>query len=221
MFLQIRSRLTNERGEAMAFIQLPAQDDADDQVTELFADDQQTQGYVANLTRLFARRPAVFQAWRQLNSAIKGNMDLRRYELATLAAARRLRSSYCSLAHGKVLRDRFYDATTVRNIVTDHRQAGLDPVDVAVMDFADKVAADAGSMTAGDIEVLRTYGLSDSEILDVALAAGARCFFSTVLDAMGVEPDAAYRTLLEPDLQEALAVGRPIEPQVPASSLEV
>jgi hypothetical protein len=30
-------------------------------------------------------------------------MDLRRYELATLAAARRLRSSYCCLAHGRVL----------------------------------------------------------------------------------------------------------------------
>jgi uncharacterized peroxidase-related enzyme len=198
----------------MAFIQLPTQDDADDQAADLFADDQETQGYVANLTKLFARRPAVFQAWRQLNSAIKANMDLRRYELATLAAARRLRSSYCSLAHGKVLRDRFYDANTVRNIVTDHRQAGLDPVDVAVMDFADKVAADAGSITDGDVAALRRHGLSDSEILDVALAVGARCFFSTVLDAMGVEPDAAYRTLLEPDLQQALAVGRPIEPSL-------
>jgi hypothetical protein len=30
-------------------------------------------------------------------------MDLRRYELATVAAARRLRSSYCTLAHGPVL----------------------------------------------------------------------------------------------------------------------
>jgi hypothetical protein len=34
-------------------------------------------------------------------------MDLRRYELATLAAAMRLRSSYCALAHGKELAERF------------------------------------------------------------------------------------------------------------------
>jgi alkylhydroperoxidase family enzyme len=32
-------------------------------------------------------------------------MDPRRYELATLAAALELRSSYCALAHGKVLAD--------------------------------------------------------------------------------------------------------------------
>jgi len=41
----------------------------------------------------------------------------------------------------------------------------------------------------------------------VALAAAVRCFFSKVLDAMGVEPDAAYRTLLEPELYRVLTVG--------------
>jgi alkylhydroperoxidase family enzyme len=96
----------------MTFIQLPADHDADGQAAALFAADLERIGYVANLTRLFACRPAVYQAWRQLNEAIKASMDLRRHELATLAAARRLCSSYCPLAHGKVLRDRFYDAGT-------------------------------------------------------------------------------------------------------------
>ena len=49
----------------------------------------------------FAERLEVYDAWVQLNGAIKAGMDLRRYELATLAAARRLRSSYCCLAHGR------------------------------------------------------------------------------------------------------------------------
>ena len=194
----------------MTFIELQADQDVGGQAAELFAADRQAIGYVANHTRLFARRPAVYLAWRQLNEAIKANMDLRRYELATLAAARRLRSSYCALAHGKVLRDRFYDAGAVIGIITDHHQAGLGPSDVAVMDFAGQIAADAVSVTAGDVAALRACGLSDTDILDVALAAAARCFFSTVLDAMGAEPDAAYRTELEPELREALAVGRPI-----------
>lgn len=60
-----------------------------------------------NYERAFEPRPAVYEAWQQLNGAIKAQMDLRRYELATLAAAQRLRSSYCSLAHGTVLAERF------------------------------------------------------------------------------------------------------------------
>ena len=39
-----------------------------------------------NFARSFAMRPAVFEAWQQLNGAIKESSDLRRYELATLAA---------------------------------------------------------------------------------------------------------------------------------------
>ena len=68
-------------------------------------------------------------------------MDLRRYELATLAAARRLRSSYCALAHGSVLLERFLGAggACVRSS-SDHGAAELDAVDVAVIDLADKVA---------------------------------------------------------------------------------
>jgi len=43
----------------------------------------------------------------------------------------------------------------VRDLAVDHRTAGLDSVDVAVMDLADKVAADATSVTEGDVRRLR------------------------------------------------------------------
>jgi uncharacterized peroxidase-related enzyme len=161
----------------------------------------------SNYERLFAERPDVYEAWAQLNGAIKAGMDLRRYELATLAAARRLRSSYCCLAHGTVLMERFGEP--VREIALDHRGAGLDELDVAVMDFAERVVDDAASIGEDDLQRLRDLGLSDTDILDVALAAAGRCFFSKTLDALGVQPDAKYREL-DPGLREALVVGRPI-----------
>jgi alkylhydroperoxidase family enzyme len=160
-----------------------------------------------NYERAFAERPEVYAAWGQLNVAIKTGMDLRRYELATFAAARRLHSSYCCLAHGTILLDRF--AEPVLEIALDHRAAGLDEVDVAVMDLAERVVDDATSIGDADLQRLRDFGLSEAEIMDVILAAAARCFFSKTLDALGVHPDASYRDL-EPELREALVVGRPI-----------
>jgi alkylhydroperoxidase family enzyme len=160
-----------------------------------------------NHERAFEERPEVYAAWAQLNGAIKAGMDLRRYELATLAAARRLRSSYCCLAHGTVLRERFGEP--VREIALDHRAAGLGEIDVAVMDLAERVVDDATSIGDGELRPLRELGLSETEIMDVVLAAAARCFFSKTLDALGVLPDAEYREL-EPELREALVVGRPI-----------
>ena len=160
-----------------------------------------------NYERAFESRPDVLAAWVQLNTAIKANMDLRRYELATLAAARRLRSSYCALAHGRVLAEQFGEP--VAEIALDRRGAGLSQTDVAVMDLAEKVVDDAADIDDSDRQPLRDLGLSDEEIMDVVLAAAARCFFSKTLDALGVRPDASFAEL-DPALREALVVGRPI-----------
>jgi alkylhydroperoxidase family enzyme len=161
----------------------------------------------SNLERAFEPRPEVYAAWRQLVEAVKSGMDERRYELATWAAARRLRSSYCSLAHGKVLLEQFGEP--VRELAVDRSAAGLDEVDLAVMDLAERVVDDATAITDADLQRLRDLGLSDEEIMDVVLAATIRCFFSKTLDALGVQPDAEFREL-DPALQEALVVGRPI-----------
>ena len=160
-----------------------------------------------NHERAFADRPEVYAAWFQLNGAIKAGMDLRRYELVTLAAARRLRSTYCCLAHGTVLSERFGEP--VLEIALDHHAAGLDELDVAVMDLSERVVDDATSIGDADLQRLRDLGLSETEIMDVVLAAAARCFFSKALDALDIRADAGYREM-EPRLREALVVGRPI-----------
>jgi alkylhydroperoxidase family enzyme len=160
-----------------------------------------------NQKRAFAERPDVSEAWVALNGAIKANMDLRRYELATLAAARRLRSSYCALAHGQVLAEQFGEP--VREIVLDRRSAGLDEIDVAVMDLAERVVDDATSIGDEELRPLRELGLTEAEIMDVVLAAAVRCFYSKTLDALGVQPDASYAEL-PPELREVLVVGRRI-----------
>lgn len=96
----------------------------------------------------------------------------------------------------------------VQAIVTDFRHAGLEPAEVAMMAFAQKVALDAHAITPEEVDALRRHGFSDAEILDITLAAAMRCFFSKTLDALGAEPDLSY-SALEPELRETLAVGRP------------
>jgi len=177
----------------MSFIEL-----VDDE--EFAAAERNALGYTPNYNRLFARRPQVYAAWRELNVAIRGGMDRKRYELATVAAAEVLRSSYCALAHGKVLLEKF----GVRP------GDPLDEQELAVQDLARKAADDATSVTQADVDRLRGLGLTDDEIFDVVLAAAARSFFSKTLDALGVQPDAAYRSLA-PEVRDALTVGRPIE----------
>jgi uncharacterized peroxidase-related enzyme len=191
------------------FVETVPEDEAAGATGEMYATDREVFGFLPNLTLGFSLRPEVYGAWRQLNGAIKRNMDPRRYELATVAAAARLRSSYCALAHGSILLDQFLDADSVTALVTDHRSAGLTDQEVAVVDLAEKVVDDATAIGQPDIERLRSAGLEDAEIVDVVLAAAARCFFSKTLDALGVQADAKYGEL-DPAVRDTLTVGRPI-----------
>ena len=96
-----------------------------------------------------------------------------------------------------MLRKNGFDVEQLRAITTDYRNAGLEPAEVAMMAYAEKMTARAYEVTEEDVAELRAHGLTDAEILDVALAAAARCFFSKTLDAVGAEPDEAYAELAE------------------------
>ncbi len=191
------------------FIETVSEEEAVDLVAEMYERERAVNGYIPNYAKAFSLRPRLYAAWGELNRTIKASLDLRIYELATLAAATELRSSYCSLAHGEVLASRFYDPARVCELAEDHHRAGLSDADAAVMDFAAKVARDAGSITEADVTRLRELGHDDEVIFDVAAAAAARSFFTKLLEAVGTRPDGEYRRLGD-DLLDALTVGRPL-----------
>lgn len=191
------------------FIDVPDESSVDDDVADWYAQQRKAWGYLPNYAPAFATRPDVAAAWNTLNNAVRSRMDRRRYELATIAAARVYRSTYCMAAHCKFLRDVCGDDSTMR-AAADPSGAGLDPTDRAVMDFAAQVARDASSITDLDMRRLRDHGLGDPEIVDVVLAAAARAFFTKVLDALGVQADAQLGEMFDPEVREQVTVGRPI-----------
>jgi AhpD family alkylhydroperoxidase len=165
---------------------------------------------VANYERVFSHRPEVYAAWAGLNGAIKAGMDARRYELATLAAALVLRSSYCALAHASVLLDGGLASVAEVEAVVSGDVAPLTAAEAAVVAFAARVVQDATSITQDDVDALRAAGLDDTDVFDVVAAASARCFFSKTLDALGARADARYAALEPAALRERLTVGRPV-----------
>jgi len=109
-----------------------------------------------------------------------------------------------------VLRSKFFSAGQVEAIARDFHSAGLSPAEVAMMDYAVNVSMEAHKIVPREIEGLRGHGYSDAEIVDIAAVAAARNFISRLVDALGAEPDVEHLEL-EPGLQDALTVGRPLK----------
>lgn len=193
----------------MALIETVPVDQASGDVRAMYEANQAKMGYVPNYVKVFSHRPQVMAAWGNLLGTIRSTVDARRYELITLVAARTLRSSYCMLAHGTILRQEFYLSHQLTQIVADYTSADLLPAEIAMMAYVEKLVRDASTIDANDIQSLHDHGFTDPEIFDIAAVAAARCFFSTLIDALGAEPDATYLEL-ESELQSAFTVGRQV-----------
>lgn len=191
------------------FITPVPESDADGVIGEIYATEKERWGFLPEFVTSFSHHPEAYQAWLGLATALYSGMDRRRCELATLAATRVLGSTSCAVAHGKMLRDNFYASDEVLKIAKNHRDAGLDEVDVAIMDFAEKVASEPSTVTDDDVAVLRAHGLSDREIFDVALAVAVRAFFATLIESLGVRAERPLARSLDPELLKALTYGRP------------
>ncbi len=191
----------------MTYIHSIPEEHAENLVLEQYKDAQKSLGYVPNYIKAFSLHPEVYAIWTKLIAEIRSKMRLQRYELVTLAAAMALECTYCSLAHGAILRKNYFSSDQMLAIVKDFKHAGLSPQDVALMYFAQRIIKNAHEINGEDVDELRNLGFSDEEIFDAVLVTTARCFFSKTLDTLDAKPDEIYLEL-EPELIQALTLGR-------------
>lgn len=192
----------------MAFIETIAPADAEGDVRAMYERQQQAWGFVPNYAKVFCWRPEVMARWGRLLAEIRRPMDDMRFELVTFTAAYALKHTGCAHAHGKALAG-FIGEDAVRAIASGEETDDLSPVDKAMVRFARKVALDASSITLEDADELRSHGLGDPEIFDIAATAAGRAFFTKLLDALGVETEAGFGGMSE-ELLAMLTVGRPV-----------
>jgi len=193
----------------MAFIETTSPKDASGDVRAMYERQQSHYGYVPNYAKVFSHRPELMRLWAELLSGIRRNLSKQRFELVTVAAALEIRSSYCSLAHGKTLAT-MYDPADMHAIVTGAERSPLSEAEKAMMTFARKIARNASTVEESDVQALKAHGLSDAEIFDIAAAASARTFFAQLCEGLGCAPDPEYADI-DASLREALTVGRPID----------
>jgi uncharacterized peroxidase-related enzyme len=192
----------------MSFIETIPEQHADNEVRAMYERQSSFYGYLPNYARVFSHRPEVMKLWADLQNGVRKHMDRRRFEIITFVAAHTLRSTLCSLAHGKALA-KYLSQEDVLKLARGEFPASLSVAEVAIVMFTRKMSRNASEVTAADIARLRDHGLADAEIFDVAAVAAARSFWTKVLESLGVEPDAPFHDL-DAEFKHTLACGRPL-----------
>jgi uncharacterized peroxidase-related enzyme len=192
----------------MSFLPVPP---VTPEAQRVFDEDMAEQGFVANASRLWAYQPETFTGlFALLNTAAEPcALGQRLRGILIAATASTLRDSYCSLAWGTRLASTS-DAETAAGVLRGE-DTDLTPSERVLAGWARQVAADPNATTSADVDGLRDAGFSDEEIFAVTVFVALRIALSTVNDALGARPDAAFRELAPEQVRAAVSYGRPVE----------
>jgi uncharacterized peroxidase-related enzyme len=178
-------------------------------VQALYDEDLADDGYVSNVSRLWAHQPETLRRLFEIMSEAftPSGLAFRQRGILVTAAASALGDSYCSLAWGGKL-GKESDAALAAGVLNGS-DAGLTGQEKAMAAWARKVATDPNATTPAEIQALRDAGLDDGQIFAITAFVALRLAFATVNDALGAQPDAQLARSLPPQVREAVTYGRP------------
>ncbi|MEV4292431.1 hypothetical protein AB0K40_43570 [Nonomuraea bangladeshensis] len=177
----------------------------------LYDEDLADNGYVMDLSRLWAHQPEAQDRLFGLigEVAAAGGLTLRQRAVLVTACASTIGDSYCSLAWGTRLAA-VAGAEAAGGLLRGD-DAGLEEPERAMAAWARKVARDPNATRAEDVEELRAAGFGDGQIFAMTAFVALRLAFSTVNDALGARPDAALRAAAPEPVRRSVTYGRPAE----------
>src|SRR5215467_1923023 len=149
-------------------------------------------GFVPNFYRAQTMRPDLIDAEAQLVEAIlvkDGALTRQQKEYIFLVCSAANLSTYCLTAHCEIVRMLGIEGPEPEQIALDHAAAKIPVPLKALLNFAAKLNGQPAKIAKRDIDVLRTYGYTDQQIMEAVLMVGLAKFANFVAFGLGTAPD--------------------------------
>jgi RNA polymerase sigma-70 factor (ECF subfamily) len=108
-------------------------------------------------------------------------------------------NTYCVANHCGLLRGMGIPEDQSDQIAFNHRDAGLAPHEVALLDFVLRLTQRPAEFSGVDIDALRRHGFSEEQILEAVVLSGFVDFINMLNVGLGVLPDFKPRHVFKPE----------------------
>ncbi len=188
---------TNPPHAGVSWLRLPEATPTPE-VQEVYDRTEKRIGYVRNIQRTAAHRPALAIAQDALSRAVNSDqpegqprgLTAREREMIALVVSAENRCEACIFGHAAALRGITGDAMFVDLLAANWRHAGLSPREHALADYAIRITRAPGEIGPEVLDGLRAAGISEPEILDAAFIAAYFNFSNRVNSSLGVAVNA-------------------------------
>jgi uncharacterized peroxidase-related enzyme len=183
---------------SIAWLRVPGDDEAPEEVEDLWAGPRERLGFVPNVLRIFALRPRhLLGWWAYYDELLRGDSGLTKAqrEMIAVVVSVQNRCHYCIVSHSAALRKLTGDPALADRLATGYKYADLDSKERAMLDFAVKLTVASHESTEADVDALRAVGWSDEDVFDIAQVAGMFNFTNRLASGLGWVPNEEYFTL--------------------------
>src|SRR6516225_10795116 len=114
---------------------------------------QEKSGFIPNVFLVLAYRPDEFRAFFAYHDALMekdGGLTKAEREMIVVATSSANQCQYCVIAHGAILRIRAKNPLLADQVAANYRKADITPRQLAMLDFAMKVALEAHRISDAD-----------------------------------------------------------------------
>jgi uncharacterized peroxidase-related enzyme len=171
---------------------LPRIDELPEDVRARILAVQEKAGFVPNVFLALAHRPDEFRAFFAYHDALmlrEGGLSKGEREMIVVATSAANQCPYCVVAHGALVRVYEKKPLLADQVAVNYRKADITPRQLAMLDFALKVALRSGEVGEEDYARLREHGFSDEDGWDVAAIAAFFGLSNRIANAIGMRPN--------------------------------
>jgi len=159
---------------------------------------QEKAGFIPNVFLVLARRPEEFRAFMAYHDALMdkpGALTKAEREMIVVATSNANQCQYCVIAHGAILRIRAKNPLIADQVAINYRKADITPRQMAMLDFAMKVAFEAYAVGDADLAALAAHGFGQEDAWDIAAIAAFFGMSNRLANVTSMRPNAEFYTM--------------------------
>jgi uncharacterized peroxidase-related enzyme len=189
---QTSSPATASAAKPISRYPVPALADLPTDVRQKILDVQEKAGFVPNVFLGLAHRPDEFRAFFAYHDALllrDSGLTKGEKEMIIVATSGANRCLYCVVAHGALLRIYEKNALVADQVAVNHLKADITPRQMAMLDFAMKVALESHRVDDDDFEALAEHGFSADDAWDIAAITGLFGLSNRIANVSSMRPN--------------------------------
>jgi uncharacterized peroxidase-related enzyme len=177
---------------------VPALEELPEDIRQSILKVQEKAGFIPNVFLALAHRPDEFRAFFAYHDAVMlrdSALTKAEREMIVVATSGVNHCLYCVVAHGAILRIYAKNPLVADQVAVDHRKADITPRQVAMLDFAVKLARAPESVTEADREALRAHGFAEENIWDIGAITAFFALSNRMAHLVEMRPNEEFHLL--------------------------